>query len=220
VISINLLPAEYRKTESTPIGRFLTIVVGAVLVTSGLVTYGYVHYSQLRMARDVREATEAEYGNKKALADESKALQAEIDGYEARRNAIQQIVKGRIMHSRKLDELLDIVHNKGDRSSYYVWLKGLTVTPGRTSRRGKASSGGTISFDGFAESADITRVTNLRDALRKDAFYEDIANITMPNFKAEFWDDGLEPSAAGRFGFSMTLRPLGWRHATSKKKKK
>ena len=33
MINVNLLPVEYRKTESTPVGRFLAIVVGAVLVT-------------------------------------------------------------------------------------------------------------------------------------------------------------------------------------------
>ena len=93
MIRINLLPEEYRKPESTPIGRFITIIVGAVLVTGGLVAYGYVHYSKLRGVIEVREATEAEYANKKAQADVSKSLQAEISAYQSRRKAIQEIVK-------------------------------------------------------------------------------------------------------------------------------
>ena len=35
MININLLPHEYRKAEATPIGRFLAIVIGAVVVTTG-----------------------------------------------------------------------------------------------------------------------------------------------------------------------------------------
>ena len=53
MISINLLPSEYRKSEATPIARFLSIVIGAVVVTTSLVVYGYVHYSQLRGAQRI-----------------------------------------------------------------------------------------------------------------------------------------------------------------------
>ena len=212
MISINLLPDEYRKTEATPIARFLAIVIGAVIVTSGLVTYGFVHYSKLKGVRDVRIEAEAEYKNKKAQADVSRALQAEISGYEARRKAIQQIASNRLMHSRKLDEFLDIVHNRNDRSTYFVWLNGLRVSPPRVTRRGKAVSGGGFTFDGFAEAteaASLSRVTKFREALRKDAFFKDFSTISMPNFKYHEWDDGLEPGAAGRFSFTMGLKPLG-----------
>ena len=106
MISINLLPGEYRKSEATPIARFLSIVIGAVVVTTALVIYGYVHYSQLRGAQDLREATEQIYTNKKMEADVSLALQAEINAYEARRKAITDVARGRTLHSRKLDEFL------------------------------------------------------------------------------------------------------------------
>ncbi|MHC4959351.1 MAG: PilN domain-containing protein, partial [Planctomycetota bacterium] len=142
MIQINLLPDEYRKAESTPIARFMAIVIGAVIVTSGLVTYGFVHYGKLKGVRDVRVEVEAEFQNKSAQADVARSLQAEIAGYEARRKAIQQIARSRVMHSRKLDEFLDIVHNSGDKTSYYVWLNGIRVAPPRTSRRGKSLSGG------------------------------------------------------------------------------
>lgn len=221
MIQINLLPEEYRKAESTPIGRFLTIVIGAVIVTSGLVTYGFVHYGKLKGIREVRVEAEAEYVNKKAQADVSQSLQVEIAGYEARRKAIQEIAKKRILHSRKLDEFLDVVHNRGDRSAYYVWLNGLRVSAPRVSRKGKSSSGGTFGFDGFAETTDavaFSRVTKFREALRKDAFFNDFSGISMPGFKEVTWEDGLEPSAAGRFSFSMTLKPLGWQHLIKRKK--
>jgi hypothetical protein len=216
VIQINLLPPEYRKSEATPIARFIAIVVGAIVVTSGLVAYGFVHYSILKGAREVREATEADYVNKKAQADVSLALQAEIDAYETRRRAIQQVAKGRILHSRKLDEFLDIIHSPPEKGAYFVWLKDLAVKPPRQVRRGKATSGGAIAFSGWAETTEFSRVTNLRDAVRKDGFFEDFSSISYPNFKAVAWDDGLEPATAGRFNYSMTLKPLGWKHELKK----
>ena len=222
MIQINLLPEEFRKAESTPIGRFITIIIGAVVLTSGLVTYGFVHYGKLKTVRDVRVEAEAEQLNKTAQADVSKSLQAEIAGYEARRKAIQGIAKSRILHSRKLDEFLDVVHNRGDRTAYYVWLNGLRVSAPRVSRRNKSVSGGSFSFDGYAaanESVAFSRVTKFREALRKDVFFKDFNGISMPNFKAVKWGDGLEPSEAGRFSFSMTLRPLGWQYAPKGTKK-
>ncbi len=221
MIRVNLLPEEYRKADATPIGRFLMIIAVAVIVTGGLVTYGFVHYSKLKGIIDVRVEAEAEFKNKKAHADVSKSLQAEIASYEARRKAIQQIASRRLLHSRKLDEFLDVIHNRGDRTAYYVWLSGLRVSPPRVTRRGKSTSGGAFQFNGFAAataSVGLSRVTKFREALRKDEFFEDFAGISMPTYKAVKWDDGLEPAAAGRFAFSMTLKPLGWRHSIKRKK--
>jgi len=218
VIHVNLLPVEYRKTESTPVGRFLAIVVGAVLVTSTLVAYGYVHYSELKGIREVRASVEAEFANKQAQAQMAQALKNEIAAYQTRRKAIQKIASARILQSRKLDEFLDIVHNGNDPTQYFVWLSKLDVKPGRAKRRGKAQAGGSWAFSGWAETTEFSRVTNFRDTLRKDAFFDDFASISQPNFKAVTWDDGLEPSEAGSFNYGMTLKPLGWQKNAKAKK--
>jgi Tfp pilus assembly protein PilN len=221
VISINLLPSEYRKSEATPIARFLAIVIGAVVVTTGLVVYGYVHYSQLRGVQEAREATENNFTNKKAQADVSQSLQAEINAYEARRKAITEVARNRILHSRKLDEFLSILHNKDDRSSYYVWLQSLAVKPPREAgRRGAVGTGGSLSFSGFSDTLNFSRVTNLRDALKgTKAFYDDFKGISRPAFRAVQWDDGLEPAQAGKFSFDLTLKQLNWAHEEKKKGK-
>lgn len=217
MISINLLPAEYRKSEATPIARFLAIVIGAVVVTTGLVVYGWVHYSKLRGVRDVRETTEAEFANKKAQSDVSQSLQAEINAYEARRKAIQQVAKARILHSRKLDEFLSVLYNSGDPTTYNVWLKTFSVKPPNVGRKGPGN-GGSMSFSGFSESREFSRVTNLRDAIKDDVFYKDFQAISRPVFKFVKWDDELEPKEAGKFTFDMTLKPLGWIHSVKKKR--
>jgi Tfp pilus assembly protein PilN len=218
VISINLLPAEYRKSEATPIARFLAIVIGAVVVTTGLVVYGWVHYSKLRGVRDVRETTEAEFANKKAQSDVSQSLQAEINAYEARRKAIQQVAKARILHSRKLDGFLSVLYNSGDPTTYNIWLKSFSVKPPSAGRKRGPGNGGSISFSGFSESREFSRVTNLRDAIKDDVFYKDFKGISRPVFKFVKWDDELEPKEAGKFSFDMTLKPLGWVHTVKKKR--
>ncbi len=222
MIAINLLPSEFRKSEATPIARFLSIVIGAVVVTTGLVIYGYVHYSQLRGAQDLREATEEIFKNKKQEADVSLALQAEINAYELRRKAITDVARGRTLHSRKLDEFLSVIWNGDDKTSYYVWLNSLAVKPAREARgKGAATSGGSFSFSGFSDTINFSRVTNLRDALKdKKSFYDDFKGISRPVFKAQQWDDGLTPETAGKFAFDLTFKPLGWAHEDKTKKAK
>ena len=129
MITINLLPAEYRRLDATPIARFVAIILGVVLVTSELISFGYIHYSKVKGARELRQATEAEFANKKAQADVSDSLKKEISAYENRRQAIASIAGKRLLWSRKLDELLDIFHNDGDRANYFVWLKDGRMLP-------------------------------------------------------------------------------------------
>ncbi len=219
MINVNLLPPEYRRVESTPVARFIAIVIGAIVVTSGLVVYGYIHYSKLKSVRDLREQTEANYANKKKQADRSKSLMAEVKAYEARRKAITDVARGRILHSRKLDEFLDIIHNRGDKTTYFVWLERLSMAKPRETRRGGPSTGGAMAFQGFSESTEFSKITKLRDAIRKDAFFEDFTRVTRPIFKAVDFDDELEPKSAGRFQFTMELKPLGWQYAKKKPNK-
>jgi len=217
VITINLLPQEYRRPESTPVARFVAIVVGAILVTSGLGLYGVVHYSRLKDARDTREATELDYQNKKALQDISRSLGEEIKAYETRRAAIQEVASNRILWSRKLDELLDIIYNDDKRNEYFVWLTGMKVSPSRDASRGKPTSGGELHFSGYCASTELSKVATLRTRLRSDkAFYQDFKYLSPPNWIVETFNDGREPAAAGKFNFQLTLKPLDWNRAAKK----
>ncbi len=216
MITINLLPQEYRRPEATPVARFVAIVAGAVLLTSGLGLYGVVHYSKLKDARDTREATELDFQNKKALQDISSSLADEIKAYETRRAAIQEVAANRILWSRKLDEFLDIIYNDDKRNEYYVWLTGLKASPSREASRGKPTAGGELHFSGFCGSTEFSKVAALRTKLRTDAFYSDFKYLSPPNWSVEAFNDGREPAAAGKFNFQLTLKPLDWRRAARK----
>jgi hypothetical protein len=81
-------------------------------------------------------------------------------------------------------------------------------------------TGGSLSFSGFSDTLNFSRVTNLRDALKgTKAFYDDFKGISRPAFRAVQWDDGLEPAQAGKFSFDLTLKQLNWAHEEKKKGK-
>ena len=115
MIRVNLLPPEYRKVDGPPIGRVVALVVGAFLVTSAVGGWGYVHFGLLSDAEKQREEKEEDLQQLRRMAERSQALLAEFTEYQRRRETIEKIGASRILWSRKLDELSDIIFNKGDQ---------------------------------------------------------------------------------------------------------
>jgi hypothetical protein len=215
MIQVNLLPPEYRKSDGTPLPRFLTILGGVVLCASAIGVFLYVHFGYLVKYQSLREQKEDTYYKQKVLADRSLALLREYNEYQKRRKTIEAVSNQRILLSKKLDELCDLIHNRGDRKRHFIWLNRMSAKVGESARtRRGPSNGGTITFDGHSASEDFSRLANFREDIEESSeggFFEDFVSIDHPAWEVERWDDELEPDAAGKFKHSLVLKPLGWR---------
>ncbi|MHC4861981.1 MAG: PilN domain-containing protein, partial [Planctomycetota bacterium] len=174
MIKVNLLPAEYRKVERTPIMRFVVILCGVVLSASAIGAFLYVHFGMLVEVVSDREKLEETYLTKKVIADRSRALSREASEYKKRRETIERIGKSRMLWSQKLDELCDIIHNKGDTKRHQVWLNQL-----RTLAASGDSPGG-IYFKGFSGGAEIHRLSDFHLDLKNSDFFQDFTSIDNP----------------------------------------
>lgn len=216
MIQVNLLPPEYRKTESTPLPRLLAIIAGVTLCASAIGVFLYVHFGVLDQYVAKRKQKEDIYYQQKELADRSLMLQREFNEYKKRRTTIESILNKRLLISKKLDEFWDIVHNNGDHKKHFIWLTQISTKVGSDSKRGRgAGTGGSINFKGYSASEDFSKLANFRDDIQSSnvegGFFEDFIKIDQPAWQVTRWTDGLEPAAAGTFSHSMTLKPLGWR---------
>jgi hypothetical protein len=225
MIQVNLLPPEYRKSEGTPLPRFLAIVGGVVLCTGAIGLFLYVHFGTLMKYTSIREQKEDTYYKQKVLADRSLALQREFNEYQKRQKTIEAVSNQRILLSKKIDEICDIIHNNGDRKKHFIWLTHLSASVGgNSSRRKKGSkSGGEMKFKGFSATADFSRLADFREQIEQsaenDGFFADFASIDYPAWTITEFDDGLEPNEAGTFNHTLVLKPLGWRLKAKKKRK-
>jgi hypothetical protein len=225
MITVNLLPPEYRKSEGTPLPRFLAILGGVVLCASAIGIFLYVHFGYLVKYQSLREQKEDMYYKQKVLADRSLALQREYNEYQKRRQTIETASNKRILVSRKLDEFCDIIHNSGDRKRHFIWLTNASVkvgATGRTRAKGGQASGGVLTFKGFTASEDFSKLANFREDIEDSAeggFFEDFISIDHPAWVVERFDDGLEPDSAGTFTHTLALKPLGWRNDPKWKKR-
>ncbi len=208
MIRVNLLPPEYRKADGTPIARFVALTLGVFLTATAMSVWGYVHFGMLAEVRDRRAQMEDEVVQLQQLAERSQALLAEFKEYQRRRETIEEIDTNRILWSEKLDQLADLIHNKGDTERHFVWLASVRSAGGRMS-----GSGGQFQIAGWSGANELEYLANFNDDVRDSGedFFDDFMGIDPPRGERVQFSDGRLPEMAWRFTMGMDLKPLGWR---------
>lgn len=206
MINVNLLPPEYRKVERTPVLRFVTIICGVILSTSAIGAFIYVHFGVLVKVVSEREKLQETYHSRQQGQRRSMALEREAKEYMKRRKTIEEIGNSRLLWSKKLDELCDLVDDHGDTKRYEVWLKQIHTLPAS-----KHSAGG-LFIKGFSGGSEMNRMSNFNLAIKKSGFFEDFASIDPPEGKAVKFSDKKVPHSAWSFDFNMKLKPFNQLH--------
>lgn len=207
MIKVNLLPAEYRKVDGPPIARLVTLVAGAVLVAGSVGGWGYVRLNVLSEAESQRVALEEELAQVKAQAERSAQLLAEYKEYQNRRATIEKIGQGRILWSRKLDELADIVQNKGDTKQYLVWLNAI-----RTGGARRSDAAASLFTSGISGGESYSRLSDFNRSLKdtKD-FFDDFLHVDPPEGGQVQLQGNRTPSVGWQFQFTLDLKKPNWR---------
>ncbi len=156
MIEVNLLPAELRRVERTPLPRFLVIIIGtaAVLSTAAfgvVVNMKRVPDLEIQLAarsRDIQQAT--------VTAAAWDKLQDEIGDAQSRKQAIAELWRTRILWSSKLSQLAQIVPG----------FVGFTEVRLEENRGGPADSGGMFTIESLISGSDLDRVAQWRKTLQ------------------------------------------------------
>jgi hypothetical protein len=128
MIEINLLPQEYRVQERTPLGLFLTIVVG-------ICTVGAIGVYEINLKKELaaKELQKTELLREKAETDTKKEevvkLEKEIETAKKRQETIIEISQSKIIWSQKLIQFGKIMAEYPD-----FWIERLTLARGERGR--------------------------------------------------------------------------------------
>lgn len=203
MIKVNLLPLEYRKVERTPVLRFVTILCGVVLSASAIGAFLYVHFGTLVEVVSEFEKLEETLTTKTVLANRSTSLATEYQEYRKRRDTIEDIGQSRRLWSKKIDELCDLIHNKGDRQRHLVWLNSIrTLNPTK-------DTGGGIYIKGLSGGSEIHRLSDFHLDLKNSEFFADFMGIDNPEGSVVKFSDGRVPGTAWDFDFNLLMAPSG-----------
>ena len=208
MITINLLPEEYRRKARTPIKLMLT-VVAVVAINSGLAAYwGWLAFGVAAKAKTERTQLETEMAGLEPQVKYHDSLQAETQIHASRESTLGQITRDRILWTRKLDELIDVVNLGGDGVRHYIWFDDLSVKQ-QAAAAGRVQNHGELKASGHSGSAQWDQVAN---------FLEDVEDLELTAFSDIFErpaspagtqnppDEDLIPSEVWSFPFGLKLR--------------
>lgn len=206
MIRVNLLPPEYRKVDGPPVARVVALVAGAFLVTSAAGFWGYVHFGLLADAVKQREEKEEDLLQLRQQAERSAALLAEFTEYQRRRATIESVGASRILWSRKLDELSDIIFNKGDQKEYLVWLSSVRSQSGR-----QPDSPVGLAISGLC-GGSLSNLSDFNKKLKETReYFDDFLKIDPPVGNQVVLDGARHPKVAWSFSFTMDHKLPNWR---------
>jgi Tfp pilus assembly protein PilN len=204
MIRVNLLPQEYRKAESTPLKQFFATMGAVVVFALAAVGWLLIHYGRLGPKQsDLETITDVVKGQQTQVKD-SKNLGTWLAEYKAQYDKIDKVALTRVLWSRKIDEIWEVVVSPTPANKYDVWLKGLS---GKVVDTGKA--GGEVQFSGASAGAQVVRLSDFHESVKTSPFFKEFQSITYPYGNREPLSGAdREPKEGWTFQFTLQLRPL------------
>jgi Tfp pilus assembly protein PilN len=188
-IEVNLLPAELRRVERTPLPRFLTIIIGTVLT---MTTAAFAVIVNLRKVPDLRQSENAlvvQIGALQKQEKEYEQLVSAIEEFTDRKSAIAEIWRKRVEWAEKLSQLCDLTPR-------HVGLKEIKLEETRGARSGKGAEepGGSLVLDSISAGSDHSRLAWFRRVLRGEVAPESSKDPALgKDFFSSFMK--MEPTA-------------------------
>ncbi len=209
MIEINLLPDDLRKTEGLPVRRIGALAGGAVLVSAALMLVLSIHFGMLQTAQ--AELTSAE-NRLAALSPDVRyadALKREKAEYTRRSETIQQISDSRVLWTKKVDQLFDVVDYGEKADRHFVWLTELKVSAPRANVKGQTADGGELDIRGYSATEVLQKYSDFHEDLKQSEFFSDFNYIDDPAGKVVDFPEDVRPQKAWDFQLKMKLDPPG-----------
>lgn len=205
MIRVNLLPQEYRKVEATPLKQFFATVGAVVVAALAVVGWLYVHYGVLKPTQQELENIKNSVTTQGPQVKLSKDLASWVQEYKGQYGKIDEVAENRIVWSRKLDELWDLVVTPPTQNKYEVWLRNLDCRLNPS-----AKSGGDIKFGGTSAGGQVYKLSDFNEALQSGDFYKDFQSLSYTfGQREQLPGSDREPKEGWNFsGWTLSLKPL------------
>lgn len=203
MIRINLLPEEYRKKSRTPIKLMLGLST-AVALNSVLLAYlGWLTFGVAKEIDSEKMTLQVEMDGLAPQVTYHKELEKESKEYESRERTLSSITQSRIVWTRKLDELIDVVNRGDEGQRHLVWMDDLSVSQSLNPRAGNF---GSLRASGHSGSDKFAQVANFLEDLESSTFVEDFYRPAPPEGTQTVVDEELVPPVVWAFPLSLSLK--------------
>ncbi|MBK8976488.1 MAG: hypothetical protein IPM29_11275 [Planctomycetes bacterium] len=209
MIRINLLPDEYRRSERTSPKLFAAVIGSVMAVCCSFGWFGFVYFGELGKLEVRHSEVKERLTGMTPRIKQHDALQKEKAHYAQLATTIEQISRERILWSRFLDQVVDVVNGDGDPEGPRAWLKSLRVDDGRDAKNGPR-----IQMPGSVQGAEMRRVADFFDHISAAPFAEHVVNDLFPGGKVAT-DLERKPETSLGFALELVLEPAAKWHDRS-----
>lgn len=208
MITINLLPDEYRRRAKSPIGM-IAAIAAAVLINASLIAYyGYLEFGTSRNIETNRSVLQLDLDGLKPQVVYHEQLEKEKQTRSARETTLAEITRNRILWTRALDEIVDIVHAGRDGIEHFIWFEDVDVKVEAAGGARGGQSFGQLKASGRSGSEDFAQLTNFLEAVEDPELSSLMAIFdkpTAPEAKVNPRDEELIPAVNWSFPMEMKL---------------
>ena len=206
MIRINLLPEEYRRKARTPI-RLLAATLLVVTISSSLFAYwAWLAFGVAAEVETRRSVMQLELDGLKPQVAYHDALQAETQVHASRETTLAQITQNRVLWTKQVDELIDVVAAGRDGTRHFVWFDDLQAK--LENPTGRSQDFGSLKARAHSGSAQMTQLSDFVDDLSDpivSAIPMTFAPPVSPQFKKNGVEEDLIPSVTWSFGLDMPV---------------
>jgi hypothetical protein len=203
MILINLLPQEHRAKQRTPV-KYMLAVAGSVAVNSSLAAVlAWTAFGEAAEVKSQLQVLEDQAAGLRPQVEYHNSLESESKLFKSREETLSRITANRISWTRKVDELVDLVHKGGDGEKYLIWFSDLNVDQVENKRR---KSFGEMTASGFSGSENFAHVANFLEDVELARFIDDFSKPAPPEGSQATKDDQLMPAEVWNFPLELTLR--------------
>jgi hypothetical protein len=131
MIRINLLPPEFRKRRGTGLNpEMLGLAAGVVVSLIVVGFWGYVNYVRIPFAESRIAELDADLAVAKRQADEVRAIEKEILGFEARLKVLDDLIKQKVPWAQTISDFADVLgRDRWTMGGFQVSSRGLSISP-------------------------------------------------------------------------------------------
>ena len=211
MIRINLLPEEYRKKARTPFKMMLAVSAAVAVNATALAYWAWMTFGIAAELNTELSVLQLEMDGLTPQVNYHDALDVEIKFHSSRETTLAAVTLNRVLWTKVLDEVIDVVHTGGEGLRHFIWFDDLTVkqeSAGGQSRS-RAVSWGSLKANGHSGSGAWNQVAN---------YLTDVGDLKLSETSLVFnppgspegslndADDGLIPPVNWSFPLSLELR--------------
>ena len=216
MITINLLPEEYRRRARTPMKMMIAISTGVAVNASLLAWWAWLAFGVSTEVETEHSVLDLEMSGLTPQVAYHDNLAVEIQAHASREKALAEITGNRVLWTKVMDDLIDVVQSGNEGVRHYIWFDDVNAKTHplqgpnpRNQNHGTLEARSHSGSEVLSQIADFSQVADFIEDLADPALSDlplYFHGYSRPAGDKETSEPGLIPRESWSFQLALELR--------------